>query len=332
MSDTPPEHRTIFAMGGGGFSMEPDNLALDRYILALTGKERPKVCFLPTASGDSEEYIERFHASLETLGTEHSHLSLTRYNQRDPDGHLLDQDVIYVGGGNSFQMLLVWRAHGIDKTLRQAWEKGIILCGVSAGSLCWFSGSITDSWGHPLQVLNDGLGFLPESHCPHYDGEEQRRPLYQQLIAEGFPAGYAIDEDAHTVSQVWVYGGPGEDRFFSNFGSDADWLPTTGNILVTNAGPPRTRVGPRTIHRMTSAGLDLSRSRTRRRRRSYSIWSSEKATKSGGECVELSGCPVCIRNDSARPAYREPFCAGCAAAFSMFRAPSRMFQTPRFPS
>ena len=195
MSDDKPDRRTLFAMGGGGFSMEPDNLALDRYILALTGKERPKVCFLPTASGDSEEYIERFHASLETLETEHSHLSLTRYNQRDPDGHLLDQDVIYVGGGNSFQMLLVWRAHGIDKTLRQAWEKGIILCGVSAGSLCWFSGSITDSWGHPVQVLKDGLGFLPESHCPHYDGEPERQKIYEENIASGeIPSGIAVED------------------------------------------------------------------------------------------------------------------------------------------
>jgi len=175
--------------------MEPDNLALDQYILTLTGKERPKVCFLATASGDAEEYIERFHASLETLGTEHSHVSLTRYNQSDPDGHLLDQDVIYVGGGNSFQMLLVWRAHGIEETLRQAWEKGVILCGVSAGALCWFSGSITDSWGHPLQVLKDGLGFLPESHCPHYDGERERQKIYEESIADGeLPAGIAVED------------------------------------------------------------------------------------------------------------------------------------------
>jgi peptidase E len=182
-------------MGGGGFSMEPDNPALDRYTLALSGKKRPKVCFLPTASGDAEEYIERFHVALPVLGAETSHLSLTRYNQSDPHGHLLDQDVIYIGGGNSFQMLLVWRAHGLDKTLRQAWEKGIILCGLSAGSLCWFSGSITDSWGHPLQVFNDGLGFLPESHCPHYDGSPERQKIYEASIANGdLPPGIAVDD------------------------------------------------------------------------------------------------------------------------------------------
>ncbi|HCP44791.1 MAG TPA: peptidase E [Deltaproteobacteria bacterium] len=195
MAEATQDQRTIFAMGGGGFSMEPDNLALDQYILALTKQERPKVCFLPTASGDAEEYIQRFHTSLETLGTEHSHLSLTRYNQPDPHRHLLDQDVIYVGGGNSFQMLLVWRAHGIHETLRQAWEEGIILCGISAGSLCWFSGSITDSWGHPLQVLDDGLGFLPDSHCPHYDGEPERQEIYEESIASGvLPPGVAVED------------------------------------------------------------------------------------------------------------------------------------------
>jgi len=195
MSDSSQNHRTIFAMGGGGFSMEPDNLALDQYILDLTNKERPKVSFVATASGDAEEYIERFYDALPTLGAQASHLNLGRYNQPDPHGHLLDQDVIYVGGGNSLHMLLIWRAHGIEKTLRQAWEKGIILCGVSAGSLCWFSGSITDSWGHPLRVLNDGLGFLPESHCPHYDGEPERQKIYETSIANGIlPPGIAIED------------------------------------------------------------------------------------------------------------------------------------------
>ena len=92
-------------------------------------------------------------------------------------------------------MLLIWRAHGIEETLRQAWEKGIILCGISAGSLCWFSGSITDSWGHPLRVFNDGLGLLPGSHCPHYDGESDRADLYHQSVANGaLPPGIAIED------------------------------------------------------------------------------------------------------------------------------------------
>ena len=195
MPDNTPDRRTVFAMGGGGFSMEPENLALDRYLLSLTGKEQPKVCFLPTASGDAEEYIERFHVSLDTLGTEHSHLSLLRYNHPDPHGHLLDQDVIYVGGGNSFQMLLVWRGHGLDKTLRRAWEQGTVLCGLSAGSLCWFGGSISDSWGHPLRIFNDGLGLLPGSHCPHYAEGSDRAVLYHQSVANGaLPPGIAVED------------------------------------------------------------------------------------------------------------------------------------------
>jgi peptidase E len=110
---------------------------------------------------------------------------------------LLEQDVIFVGGGNTASMLAVFRAHGVDQILREAWEAGIVLCGGSAGSLCWFECGTTDSFDlFELAPLHDGLGFLAGSHCPHYDGEEQRRPLYHRLIGEGFPAGIAIDDDA----------------------------------------------------------------------------------------------------------------------------------------
>lgn len=190
MSDAAQKERSIFAIGGGGFSP-----LLNQYTLELTGLERPKICFLPTASGDAEQYIENFYASYGALDSECSHLSLTRYNHPDPAAHLLDQDVIYVGGGNAFQMFLVWRAHGIDKTLRQAWEKGIVLTGLSAGSLCWFSAATTDSWGLPLRVFQDGLGFLPGSHSPHYDSEPERREIYERSIASGDLApGIAIDD------------------------------------------------------------------------------------------------------------------------------------------
>jgi dipeptidase E len=190
MSKSIQERRIVFAIGGGGFSP-----VLDQYALNLTGKAKPKVCFLPTASGDADPYIENFHRSFGALNAQCSHLSLTRYNQSDPNAHLLEQDMIYVGGGNAFQMLLVWRAHGIDKTLARAWEQGIVLTGLSAGSLCWFSGSTTDSWGTPYRVFNDGLGLLPMSHCPHYDSEAERRPLYEQSIADGcLPPGIAIDD------------------------------------------------------------------------------------------------------------------------------------------
>ena len=190
MSESNADPRTIFAIGGGGFSH-----LLDRYTLNLTGKARPKVCFLPTASGDDDLYIETFHRSFGALGALCTHIDLTRPNQVDPRGHLLEQDVIYVGGGNAVQMLAKWRIHGVDLALRDAWEMGIVLTGLSAGSLCWFTASTTDSWGKPLRVLKDGLGLLPGSHSPHYDSEPDRQGLFERSIADGIlPPGVAIDD------------------------------------------------------------------------------------------------------------------------------------------
>ena len=190
MNKTPSDRRTVVAIGGGGFSP-----LIDAYSLSFTGKSQPKVCFLPTASGDAEGYIENFYAHFNALTPHTSHLSLTRYNQPKLHQHLLEQDLIYVGGGNSFQMLLVWRVHDVDKTLKKAWEQGCVLTGLSAGSICWFNGSITDSWGHPYQLLDDGLGLLPGSHCPHYDAEPERPAIYENFIAQGtLPAGIAIDD------------------------------------------------------------------------------------------------------------------------------------------
>src|SRR2546430_15385511 len=107
-----------------------------------------------------------------------------------------DQDVICVGGGNTANMLAIWRVHGMDQALREAWDDGVVLCGVSAGMNCWFECSVTDSFGLELSALRDGLGFLPGSVCPHYDGEERRRPVYQQLVADGLPAGIAVEDSA----------------------------------------------------------------------------------------------------------------------------------------
>jgi peptidase E len=195
--------RRIVAMGGGGFSMEPDNPLLDDHILALArtarGRERPRVCFLPTASGDTPGYIADFYAAL-ARRCEASHLSLFVRTIDDIDGYLLDQDVIYVGGGNTENMLAVWRVHGVDRALRAAWESGVVLAGLSAGSLCWFETGTTDSFGAGLAPLSSGLGFLPGSHAPHYDGESTRRAHYQQLIAEAvLPAGYAADDGVGLV-------------------------------------------------------------------------------------------------------------------------------------
>src|SRR5437764_3163195 len=185
--------RTIVAMGGGGF-MEDDPL-LDDYILELTGKDRPRVCFVPTAAADSQVAMVQFYRSFSSKA-DPSDLTLFDRRVRDVAGFLLLQDVIYVGGGNTASMLAVWRAHGVHDVLREAWGRGIVLCGMSAGANCWFEDSITDSFGPVLAALGDGLGFLPGTFCPHYDGEAERRPTYELLVSQGFPPGFAADDQA----------------------------------------------------------------------------------------------------------------------------------------
>jgi dipeptidase E len=184
-------------MGGGGFSMEPENPLLDDYILRLTGRRRPKICFLATASGDAQYYIDDFHKAFPKTRAAASHVPLFfRDRNLDLTEHLLNQDVIYVGGGNTANMLAVWRLHGVDRILRRAWRRGIILCGLSAGMNCWFEACVTDSFGE-LAALNDGLGILRGSACPHFHGQADRRPAYHRLIAAGkLPAGYAVDDSA----------------------------------------------------------------------------------------------------------------------------------------
>jgi dipeptidase E len=201
MTGTP--ERIVVAMGGGGFSMEPENPLLDDHILQLARanrlRDRPRVCFLATASGDSPSYIASFYAAF-ARRSEASHLPLFDRTVDDIEEFLLDQDVIYVGGGNTENMLAIWRVHGVDHALRAAWESGVVMTGLSAGSLCWFETGTTDSFGPGLAALSGGLGFLPGSHVPHYDGEENRRPVYHRLIAEGtIPAGHAADDGAALV-------------------------------------------------------------------------------------------------------------------------------------
>jgi peptidase E len=186
---------TIVAMGGGGFSMEPDNPLLDDYVLSLAAGPQPRVCFIPTASGDADSCIVKFYDAFGNGRSVPTHLSLFRRTVDDLRSFILGHDILYVGGGNTANMLAVWRVHGLDEVLREAWSRGVILCGLSAGSVCWFEGGVTDSFGTPLRALPNCLGFLPGSHCPHYDGETERRPTYQRLIAQGaLPAGIAADD------------------------------------------------------------------------------------------------------------------------------------------
>jgi peptidase E len=196
MAQRPPQ---IVAFGGGGFSMEAGNPLLDDYVLGLTGAERPKVCFLPTASGDADHYIVRFYRHF-AGACEASHVSLFRRDrcgqavESDIAGHLLAQDLIYVGGGNVVSMLGTWRAHGLDAVLRRAWRRGVVMCGPSAGSLCWFAESLTAFHGAPRRVR--GLGLLPFSNCVHYTNEPARRGEYHRFVGDGMRPGYAADDGA----------------------------------------------------------------------------------------------------------------------------------------
>jgi dipeptidase E len=182
----------IVAMGG--HALEEDwSRALESYALALTGKERPRLLLLAQATRERDDYVAEFTARLADRA-EVTVLSLFERDGTDPRAAILAQDAIFVSGGNTANLLAIWRVHGVDAALREAWERGIVLMGSSAGMICWFECSVTDSFG-PLARLDDGLGLLPGSACPHYDGEAERRPVYTRLVQqEGFPAGHAADD------------------------------------------------------------------------------------------------------------------------------------------
>ena len=194
--------RQIVAIGGGGFSQEPENLALNRYVVSLAQSPKPRACFLPIASADNQTYIDNFHDCYRNLGCETSHLSLYWPHRLDFEDFMLEQDVIYVGGGNTRNLLVLWRDWGLDVAIRKAYENGIVLAGVSAGANCWFDEFSTDSMG-PLAPWK-GLGWLAGSYCPHYDGEEDRRPSLKRMLENGeIGAGLACEDwaAAHFVDE-----------------------------------------------------------------------------------------------------------------------------------
>jgi peptidase E len=184
--------KQIIALGGGGFSMEQSPL-LDDYVIRACKKDNPKICFVPTASGDAESYTVRFYRRFAATNCRATDLELVRRKVIDLEDFACSQDVIYVGGGNTANMLAVWRTHGFDNALKAALSAGTILTGLSAGSICWFEQGVTDSFGADLQPM-DCLGFLPGSNCPHYDGEAERRPAYHRMVIAGMLDGYAADD------------------------------------------------------------------------------------------------------------------------------------------
>ena len=183
--------RHIVGLGGAGDTQEQTDRLYD-YVLGLTGKAQPRLLYVPTAAAESAEGIVLFYEHFSGRA-ERSHLRTFPWPPDDLRELILSQDAICVSGGNTANMLAIWSVHGIDRLLREAWENGVVLWGASAGMICWFEAGVTDSFGPALRGT-DCLGFLQGSACPHYDGEERRRPRYRELIDGGFPEGVAADD------------------------------------------------------------------------------------------------------------------------------------------
>ena len=185
----------VIAIGGGGFGRNPGDGYIEQYILDQTGKKEPNICFIPTATGDNDAYKVNYYSTFSKLSCNPVHLD---FFHRTPDLEklILEQDAVFVGGGNTKSMLAVWRDWGLDKLLKTAYGKGTVMSGVSAGANCWFERAVVDSWAEDLKVI-DCLGFLEGNYCPHYDEEPQRRPSVKKFLEEGaFNSCYASEGNA----------------------------------------------------------------------------------------------------------------------------------------
>jgi dipeptidase E len=229
--------RRIVAMGGGGFSggRHGDDPALDRYVLDVAERSYPRICLLPTASGDPEEQIQRFYRAFHDLPCEPTHLSLFRLGTKPVDlrALLLGQDVIYVGGGSLLNLLAIWRAHGLDAILREAWERGVVLSGISAGSMCWFAAGVTTGYGVPRAV--EGLGFLPASNSVHFGSEPERRACFLDAVrSELAPPGYAVDDGVALL----FHGTDLAEAASARPGAGASWVDADGTGSAVEAPLP----------------------------------------------------------------------------------------------
>lgn len=242
--------RRILATSGGFLPtnrwgvMTPGPMLLEA--LRRTGAQRPRVCLVMTASGDDASYLARSYAALGSIGCDVDHLALFTMPNRDPEEILGRSDLVWVGGGSVANLLAVWRLHGVDTAMRAAWERGTILAGVSAGSICWHVGGPTDSFGPQLRLVTDGLSFLPFGNGVHYDSEEQRRPLLQRSVADGLlPVSYATDDRVG----IWYEG----DEAVEVVSDLPEAHPQTGPaayLIEAQAGSPvETRLAPGPIRR-----------------------------------------------------------------------------------
>ena len=172
----------IIAIGGGGFGRNNSSNLIEEYLLNLTGKDCPKICFLPTATGDNDNYIVRFYSVFTKFNCIPSHIEF--FNRTgDIHNHIMKQDVVFVGGGNTKSMLAIWKEWGMSKLLYDAYNQGVIMSGVSAGAICWFTNGITDSWDNELRIL-PCLDFIRDTCCPHYDEEPSRIPYVKKILFE----------------------------------------------------------------------------------------------------------------------------------------------------
>jgi peptidase E len=236
------ERGAIFAMGGGGFTMEPSNPLLDDYVLSLARAPRPRVLFLPTASGDTLEQMNAFRACFAGRACLPEQLSLFRLHgaRRSLEEIVLAQDIIYVGGGSMRNMLAIWQAHGLDLMLVEAWRRGAVLAGLSAGAMCWFEGGVTRSGGPPEPIA--GIGLLHGSLTVHADGEPERLPVWLRSVGEGtLPGGWALDDGVGLL-----FRGRGVERAVSSRpGAGAERVDAVGGELVRRRLDVELLVNPR---------------------------------------------------------------------------------------
>ena len=174
--------RNIIAIGGGGFGRSLGNLKIEKHIISLARNDNPNVCFIPTATGDNDAYKVNFYSVFTQLGCNATHVDFFK-RTIDLESHIANQDIIFVGGGNTKSMLAVWKDWGLDVILKEAYLNGVIMCGVSAGAICWFEKGISDSWAHDLAII-DCLGFVEGVCCPHYDEEPNRIPYVKKILEQ----------------------------------------------------------------------------------------------------------------------------------------------------
>lgn len=208
--------------------------------LALTQKDRPRVCLVFTATGDADLYYAKSYDAFNTAGCDVTELRLFTQPSADPEERLCGSDLVWVGGGSVANLLALWRLHGVDAAMREAWNKGVILGGVSAGSLCWHDGGTTDSYGPTLRPITNALGFLPYANGVHYDHEAQRRPLLHQLMKDHTlgPLGFATDDRVG----IW-YEGTEPTTVGADFDVDPSAGPAAYRVELVNGTIEETRVG-----------------------------------------------------------------------------------------